>query len=135
MADTFGLAQNGRAQVGGRFYATPAAAVDANVIYMPKYSASPFFGIAERPVAAGALGAFATEGIFAFDKPDGLTSSVGQAIYYAPTSAVAGTLSATPSTGAVRLGYEVECPDVSGKLCVFLQPGDALVPAAAAGTT
>ena len=42
MADTFGLAQNGRAQVGGRFYATPAAAVDANVIYMPKYSASPY---------------------------------------------------------------------------------------------
>ena len=62
MADTFGVAQNGRVQLGGRFYAVPATDVETNVIYMPKYSESPFFGITERPVSANKLGAFATEG-------------------------------------------------------------------------
>ena len=49
----FGAAQIGRAQTNGRFYAIPAANVAANVIYMPAYSTSPFFGIAEAPVPAG----------------------------------------------------------------------------------
>lgn len=126
MADTFGIAQNGRVQLGGRFYAVPATDVETNVIYMPKYASSPFFGITERPVSAGKLGAFATEGVFAFDIPDGLTSSPGQAIYYHPTSATTGTLSTTPTSGSVRIGYEVDEPGVSGKLCVFLAPGNAL---------
>lgn len=126
MADTFGVAQNGRVQLGGRFYAVPATDVATNVIYMPKYASSPFFGITERPVTANKLGAFATEGVFAFDIPDGLTSSPGQAIYYQPTSATTGTLSTTPTSGSVRIGYEVDEPGVSGKLCVFLAPGNAL---------
>lgn len=134
MADTFGQAPNSRLQsTGGRFYATPAANVAANAVFMPKYASSPFFGIAEYPVEAGKLGAFAREGVFAFDIPEGFTSSVGQPIYYAPTSGVAGTLSASPSSGAVRLGYEVEMPDISGKLCVFIDPGDALETVAPSG--
>lgn len=126
MADTFGIAQNGRVQLGGRFYAVPASDVATNVIYMPKYASSPFFGISERPVTANKLGAFATEGVFAFDLPDGFVSSPGQAIYYQPTSATTGVLGTTPTSGSVRIGYEVDEPGVSGKLCVFLAPGNAL---------
>lgn len=126
MADKFGAAQNGRVQLGGRFYAVPATDVETSVIYMPKYANSPFFGITERPVAANKLGAFATEGVFAFDIPDGFVSSPGQAIYYKPTSATTGTLSATPTSGSVRIGYEVAEPGVSGKLCIFIAPGNTL---------
>ena len=126
MADTFGVAQNGRVQLGGRFYAIPATDVETNVIFMPKYSESPFFGITERPVSANKLGAFATEGVFAFDIPEGFTSSEGQAVYYKPTSATTGTLSATATSGSVRIGYEVNEPGVSGKLCVYLAPGNSL---------
>ena len=35
MADSFGAVQNGRATVGGRFYAIPAANVAAHSIFMP----------------------------------------------------------------------------------------------------
>lgn len=122
----FGAAQIGRAQTNGRFYAIPAANVAANVIYMPAYSTSPFFGIAEAPVPAGSLGAFATEGIFIFNLPAGWTSSVGQAVYWTPTSATTGALSATAASGSVRIGYEVASPGVDGMLCVYVQPGDAL---------
>lgn len=122
----FGAAQIGRAQTNGRFYAIPAANVAANVIYMPAYSTSPFFGIAEAPVPAGSLGAFATEGIFIFNLPAGWTSSIGQAVYWTPTSATTGALSATAASGSVRIGYEVASPGVDGMLCVYVQPGDAL---------
>lgn len=122
----FGAAQIGRAQTNGRFYATPAANVAANTIYMPAYSTSPFFGIAEAPVPANQLGAFATEGIFIFEKPDGWTSVTGQAVYWTPSSATTGELSATAESGSVRIGYEVESPGVTGMLCVYVEPGDAL---------
>lgn len=125
MADNFGQAQNGRAQVGGRFYAKPVTDVPANTIYMPAYASSALLGINEIPIASGQLGAFSTEGVFAFDIPDDWTSSVGQIVYYKPTSATEGTISATKSSGAVRLGYEVEEPGVTGKLCVYLAPNEA----------
>lgn len=131
MADTFGQAINGRVSTGGRFYSIPSANVPANTIYMPAYSTCPLFGVAEYPVESGKLGAFATEGIFEFTPPDGFTSSEGQAIYYSPTSAVAGTLSASGSEGDVKIGYEVKCPGRTG-LCVMLTPPVELVPAAAA---
>lgn len=134
MADTFGKNQSGRLYDGGRFYATPAANVAANVIFMPAYSSSPLFGVAEYPVKSGEIGAFATEGTFAFAKPAGFVSSAGQAIYYKPTSAVAGTLSASSSEGAVKIGYEVPSNAPGDKLCVFLAPGGALEAAAPAET-
>lgn len=117
----FGQAQNGRAQVGGRFYSKPAVDVPANTIYMPAYASSELFGINEIPISAGQLGAFSTEGVFAFDVPEGWTSSAGQAVYYTPTSATEGTLGTTSGSGAVKIGYEVEQPGVSGKLCIFIR--------------
>lgn len=136
MADTFGTTANGRIYGGGRFYATPAADVAANVIFMPKYSASPLFGVAEYPVKSGEIGSFATEGTFVFDAPDGFTSSAGQAIYYKPSSAVAGALSTTSSAGAVCIGFEVPANAPAGKLAVYLtQPSALEVAAAAAGGT
>lgn len=122
----FGAAQNGRTQRDGRFYAIPTANIPANTIYMPAYSTSPFFGINEAPIPANSLGAFATAGIFAFEFPESWTSAAGQAVYYKPTSATTGTLSASKSSGAVRIGFEVFQPDVSGKLCVYIQPGAGL---------
>lgn len=135
MADTFGKNQSGRLYDGGRFYATPAANVAANVIFMPAYSSSPLFGVAEYPVKAGEIGAFATEGTFAFDKPDGFVSSAGQAIYYKPSSAVAGALSASSSAGAVLVGFEVPSNAPSDKLCVYLTPPTALVPSGSGSGT
>lgn len=136
MADTFGKNGSGRLYDGGRFYATPAADVAANAIFMPAYSTSPLFGVAEYPVKSGQLGSFATEGTFAFAKPAGFTSSAGQAIYYAPTSAVAGTLSASSSAGAVLIGFEVPSNAPADKLCVYLTRPNALEAAASAsGTT
>ena len=127
MADNFGKNGSGRLYDGGRFYAVPAANVAANALFMPAYSSSPLFGVAEYPTNAGKLGSFATEGTFAFPKPAGFTSSAGQAIYYKPTSAVAGTLSASSSTGAVCIGYEVPANAPADKLCVFLTPPTGLV--------
>lgn len=126
MADTFGVVTSGRVQQDGRFYAIPASSLDANTVYMPAYSTSPFFGINEVPIAANALGAFATTGIFAFDFPESWNSVAGQAVYYKPTSASTGTISASKSSGAVRLGYEVIQPNITGKLCVYIAPGDSL---------
>lgn len=136
MADNFGKTAPGRLTDGGKFYATPSANVAANAIFMPAYSTSPLFGIAEYPVVSGKVGAFTTEGTFAFARPDGFTTSAGQAVYYKPTSAVAGTISASSSTGAVVLGYEVVPPGLpSDKIAVYLAPGKELVPAAPSGTT
>ena len=124
--DAFGAAQVGRAQQNGRFYSIRETDVPANTVFMPAYSTSPFFGINEVPIPANKLGAYATTGIFCFDFPDGWTSVEGQAVYYKPTSATEGTFSATPSAGAVRIGFEVFQPDVAGKLCVYIQPGAGL---------
>lgn len=134
MADSFGKNINGRVTTGGRFYATPAANVPANAVFMPAYSTSPLFGIAEYPVKSGELGAFATDGVFEFTKPEGWTSAAGQAVYYSPTSAVAGSFVAAASAaeGDVKIGFEVLCPGRTG-LCVMLIPPSDLVPAAAAG--
>lgn len=107
MADKFGLGDAGREYEKGYFYAVASAAVAANGIYMPAYSTSPLFGVAEQPVASGAKGCFATSGTFGFAKPNGFSSSIGQPIYYTPTSNVAGTISATPTDGDLLLGYEV----------------------------
>lgn len=134
MADTFGKNESGRLYGSGRFYATPAANVAANAIFMPAYSTSPLFGVAEYPVKSGEIGSFATEGTFAFAKPDGFESSAGQAIYYKPTSAVAGTLSASSSSGAVCIGYEVPSNAPSDKLCVFLTSPTALVAGSGSGS-
>lgn len=126
MADNFGSVQSGRATIGGRFYAVPAAAVAANAIFMPAYSTSPLFGIAEYPVDAGALGAFATDGVFIFDKPAGWTSAAGKAVYWSPTSATAGSFAATASTGDVLLGFEITANIPADKLGVFLARPTAL---------
>ena len=134
MADTFGKNESGRLYGAGRFYATPAANVAANAIFMPAYSTSPLFGVAEYPVKSGEIGSFATEGTFAFAKPDGFESSAGQAIYYKPTSAVAGTLSASSSSGAVCIGYDVPSNAPCDKLCVFLTPPTALVAGSGSGS-
>ena len=113
MADSFGAVQNGRATVGGRFYAIPAANVAANSIFMPAYSTSPLFGVAEYPVEAGKLGAFATDGVFVFAKPAGWTSA-------------AGSFSATASSGDVLVGYEITANIPADKLGVFLAKPTAL---------
>lgn len=126
MADTFGIGQSGRIYGGGRFYAIPAVDVAANAIFMPAFSSSPFFGVAEYPVNSGKPGSFATEGTFAFAKPDGFVSSPGQAVYYKPTSAAEGTISSAKLEGSVLIGYETPANAPGDKLCVFLSPGDAL---------
>lgn len=126
MADTFGTVQNGRATVGGRFYAVPAANVAANAIFMPAYSTSPLFGIAEYPVESGKLGAFATEGVFVFDKPAGWTDGAGKAVYWTPTSAVAGSFSATASAGDVLVGFQILANIPANKLGIFLARPTAL---------
>lgn len=126
MADNFGAIQAGRAFIGGRFYATPSVSVGANVIFMPAYSTSPLFGVAEYPVEAGKLGAFATDGTFVFDAPEGWTSSAGQSVYWAPTSATEGSFSTTGSTGSVLLGFEVTANVPAGKIGVFLARPTAL---------
>lgn len=129
MADTFGAVQNGRATVGGRFYAVPATDVAANAIFMPAYSASPLFGVAEYPVNSGELGAFATDGVFVFDKPAGWTSAAGQPVYWSPTSAVAGTIvaAASAAAGDVLLGFEITANIPANKLGVYLAKPTDLV--------
>ena len=126
MADTFGAVQNGRATVGGRFYAVPATNVAANAIFMPSYSASPLFGIAEYPVNSGELGAFATDGVFVFDKPAGWTDGAGKPVYWSPTSAVAGSFAATASSGDVLVGYQITANIPANKLGIYLAKPTAL---------
>lgn len=126
MADNFGAVQNGRATVGGRFYAVPATDVAANAIFMPAYSTSPLFGVAEYPVKSGALGAFATDGVFVFDKPESWTDAAGQAVYWNPTSAIAGTFSASSASGAVLVGYQITANIPANKLGIFLARPNAL---------
>lgn len=122
MSDTFGTRKLGRVYEGGKFYATPAAAVPANAIFMPKPSGSAQFGVAEFPVATGDLGAFSYEGTFSFAKPTGWTSVDGQAIYYKPSSASTGEILAETTTGAIPIGYEVVRPDVpAGQIYVDLK--------------
>lgn len=135
MADNFGKTAPGRLTDGGKFYATPSANVAANAIFMPAYSTSPLFGVAEYAVASGKVGAFSTEGTFAFARPDGFTTSAGQAVYYKPSSAVAGAISASSSSGAVVLGYEVVPPGLpSDKIAVYLAPGNALAQGSGSGS-
>lgn len=115
--DKFGLRRAGtRVCDGGGFYAVPPKSDDENVvsppvpagaIFMPAYATSPRFGVAETEVKAGELGWFADSGTFAFDAPAEHVSVAGQAIYYAPTDASTGTLSTTPASGSVLLGWEV----------------------------
>lgn len=127
MADTFGITPTSRVQAdSSRFYAVAVTDVPANTIYVPLLTRPGLFGVAEVPVAEGALGAFAREGVFAFDFPEGVDEAPasGTPVYYSPTSAVAGVLSLTP--GDIFVGYVVECPNVSGKLCVLLA-SDAVV--------
>lgn len=126
MADTFGAVQNGRATVGGRFYATPAADVAANTIFMPAYSTSPLFGVAEYPVKSGELGAFATEGVFVFDKPAGWSDAAGKPVYWTPTSAVAGSFAASASAGDVLVGFQITANIPAGKLGILLAHPTAL---------
>ena len=133
MADTFGITPPSRIQAdSSRFYAVAVADVPANAIYCPAFATSGLFGVAEVPVASGKLGAFAREGVFAFDFPEGVDAAPadGTPVYYTPTSAVAGALSV--ESGDVFIGYAVTAPDVAGKLCVLLAP-DARVPAAGEG--
>lgn len=122
MSDSFGARKVGRVYEGGKFYATPAAAVPANAIFMPNPSGSAQFGVAEYPVATGDLGAFSYVGTFAFPAPTGWTSVDGQAIYYNPSSAATGEILAETTTGAIPIGYEVVRPDIpAGQIYVDLQ--------------
>lgn len=117
MSDQFGLRRAGtRVCDGGGFYAevpksddpsVDAPPVPAGAIFMPSFATSPQFGVAETEVKAGELGWFATDGTFAFAAPPSHVSTAGQAIYYAPTDMASGTLSASPTSGAVLLGWEV----------------------------
>lgn len=117
MSDTFGIRQSGsRVSNGGGFYAKAVADCASGTIYMPKYATSAQFGIPESPVESDSIGFFATEGTFAFAKPEGYVSSAGQAVYYAPTSAVSGTISASSAAGSVLIGWEVVRNDVPAGL-------------------
>jgi hypothetical protein len=113
MADNFGNAYIGRAYEGGKFYSVPAIDVPANAIFCPAPTTSGQFGVAEYPVAANALGAFATIGTFAFEKPESWTSVAGQRVYYTPTTAAEGTFSTTSASGAIPVGFEVVRPGVA----------------------
>lgn len=122
MADTFGRTPSSRVQAdSSRFYAVAVADVAANAIYVPNLETG-LFGVAEVPVEAGKLGAFAREGIFAFDYPEGASDApAGTEVRYVPSSASTGAFS-FGETG-VFIGYVVDCPDVpSDKMCVLLAP-------------
>lgn len=112
MADTFGNAYIGRDYEGDKFYAVPPADVAANAIFCPAPTTSGQFGVAEYPVEANSLGAFATKGTFAFPKPEGWVSVAGQRVYYAPTTAVSGDFSTTSASGSIPIGYEVVRPGI-----------------------
>lgn len=114
--NTFGVRDAGRVSGPGAFKSVPGVDVPAGRIFMPAYSTSPQFGVADRPVAKGKTGAFWTSGVYAFEKPQDWSSSPGQTVYWKPTSAVDGTLAATASTGAVAIGFEVVQPDVPDSL-------------------
>jgi len=123
MADRFGATPTSRIQADStRFYARAVNDVAANTIYCPAFATSGLFGVSEIPVESGKLGAFAREGVFAFDYPEGTTEepAPGTPVYYTPTSATAGAISLT--SGDIFIGYVVDAPDVSGKLCVLLAP-------------
>lgn len=121
MADTFGRTPSSRVQAdSSRFYAVAVADVAANAIYVPNLETG-LFGVAEVPVEAGKLGAFAREGIFAFDYPEGASDApTGTEVRYVPSSASTGAFS-FGETG-VFIGYVVDCPDVPDKMCVLLAP-------------
>lgn len=128
MADTFGNAYIGRAYEGEKFYAVPAIDVPANAVFCPAPTTSGQFGVAEYPVAANQLGAFATRGTFGFDRPDGWVSVAGQRVYYSPTTAVEGTFSTTSATGAIPIGFEVVRPGIpADQIFVDLTYGADLV--------
>lgn len=114
--NTFGIRDAGRVTGPGAFKAVPSVDVPAGAIFMPSYSTSPQFGVADRPVAKDKTGAFWTSGVYAFEKPEGWSSVAGQKVYWKPKSAADGDLSATPSTGAVAIGFEVVQPDIPDSL-------------------
>lgn len=120
MADNFGQLQNGRASNGGRFYAVPSVNVTANTIFMPAPASSPLFGIAEYPVAANALGSFASEGVFVFDKPAGWIDDVGKKIFYRPTGSNSGAFVLQEQKGDVLVGFQVLANVPANKLGVLL---------------
>jgi len=120
---------------GGEFHASYTSGdINANVIFMPAYSTSPLFGVALTKVKQGKLGSFATSGVFAFAQPNSFTSSVGQAIYYKPTSAIAGTISTTATNDSILLGYEVYGAN-SSLLYVKLNEAPALIEVASSSST
>lgn len=132
MADNFGATPASRVQAdSSRFYAVASVDVAANSIYVPNLERPGLFGVAEVPIAAGKLGAFAREGVFAFDFPEGTSEqpAIGTPVYYSPTSAVEGVMSLTP--GDIFIGFIVAQPDVStDKMCVLLAPDSAVAAAA-----
>ena len=135
MADNFGKGGASRLTDGTKFYAIPAVNVPANAVFMPAYSISPLYGIAEYPVTSGNLGAFSTEGVFAFNLGADVTISVGGAVYYEPTSAVAGTFSGSASEGAIKLGYVVYAPGLApGLTAVKLIPALSLEAGSGSGS-
>jgi hypothetical protein len=128
MADNFGNAYIGRAYEGASFYAVPTVAVPANAVFCPAPTTSGQFGIAEYPVEAGALGAFATRGTFAFDRPEGWSSVAGQRVYYTPTTAVEGTFSTTSASGAIPFGFEVVRPgEPTGQIFIDVTYGNDMI--------
>lgn len=115
MADNFGARKLGRVYEGGKFYSVPTVDVPANAIYFPRSTTSPGssnWGVAEYPVKAGELGAFAKVGTFAFPKPDTWTSNDGRAVYYAPTNKTTGTFAAASASNNALIGKEVVVPGI-----------------------
>ena len=94
--NTFGIRDAGRVTGPGAFKAVPSVDVPAGAIFMPSYSTSPQFGVADRPVAKDKTGAFWTSGVYAFEKPEGWSSSPGQKVYWKPKSAVDGVAVVQP---------------------------------------
>lgn len=128
MADNFGNAYIGRAYEGASFYAVPPVDVPANAVFCPAPTTSGQFGIAEYPVVANQLGAFATRGTFAFERPEGWSSVAGQRVYYTPSTAVEGTFSTTSATGAIPFGFEVVRPgEPTGQIFIDITYGLDLV--------
>lgn len=127
MADNFGQLQNGRASNGGRFYAVPSVPVAANQIFMPSPATTPLFGVAEYSVSANALGSFASEGVFVFDKPAGWIDDVGKKIFYRPTGSNSGAFVLQETKGDVLVGFQVLANVPANKLGVLLTSPEFVV--------
>lgn len=122
MADTFGQRIDGRAYEGEKFYSIPSENIEANSIFCP-LATSGQFGVAEIPVASGALGAFSKRGTFVFAKPDGWTSVNGQPVYYTPTTQGTGAFTTSKGAGTIFVGFEVVVPGISAtQIYIDIQP-------------